>query len=155
CKEGAGELAATPCPAGAPRYVTPDYTFRESLFGAAAGARAIDLGTGTLQLYGWGSYHRRSVYQYQLVDAERCAAPRAEPPPCAAPDVLPRPPGDVLTPTAGYNYETVPDVFREGLVGGNATYFADRRSWLGVTGYGATTFDLMKGADLDYQEWSN
>lgn len=156
CKEGTGELASTPCPtADGNTYITPDYTFRESLFGAAVGARKLDVGQGYVQAYGWASYHRRSIYQYELYDAARCADPRSDDPSCGAPDVLVRPPGDVLTPTAGWNYQTVPDVFREALAGGNATYFADRRNWLGVTGYGAKTYGLMDGADLGYQEWSN
>jgi Helix-hairpin-helix motif len=156
CKQGAGELETTPCPSGDSKYITPDYTYREALFGAAAGARRLELGQGYLQLYGWGSYHRRSIYQYELVDADRCADPRKDADAaCGAPDLLLRPPGDVLTPTPGFNYQTVPDVFREALVGANATYFADRRTYLGLTGYGAQTFDLMPGANLDYQEWSN
>ncbi len=154
CKEATGELGAAPC-SGPATYVTPDYTFRESLFGAAAGARKLDLGQGILQLYGWASDHRRSIYQYELVDATVCADPRSADASCSAPGVLQKPTGDVLAPTPGYNYQTIPDVFRETLVGGNATYFADRRTYLGVTGFGAQTSDLMKGADLDYQEWSN
>jgi len=156
CKEGTGELAATPCPtADGSTYITPDYTYRESLFGAAVGARKIELGDGTLQAYGWASDHRRSIYQYELYDAAKCEDPRSADDSCSAPDVLVKPSGDILTPTPGWNYETIPDVFREMLVGGNATYFADRRNWVGVTGYGAKTYGLLNGSSLGYQEWSN
>ena len=153
CDETTGELAASPC-AGDTTYVTPDFTARDGLFGVAAGARAIPLAGGTLQAYGFVSYHRRSIYQYELYDAARCADPRATSSACAAPPLFVRDP-DTPGPAAGLAYQTVPDVFREALAGGNATWFADRRTWLGVTGYGAETLGLLGGADLGYQEWAD
>jgi len=154
CKEGTGELSASPCPSNT-TYVTPDFTWRDGLFGVGAGARHIDAGDGWLQLYGWASDHQRSIYQYELYDTNTCADPRADTPECSAPPVLRHPDGNILTPTNGYNYEVVPDVFREAVVGGNATYFLDHRTYLGITGYGAQTDDLLKGSALSYQEWSN
>ena len=59
-----------------------------------------------------------------------------------------------LTPTSQFGYETLPNVFGEKLVGGNVSYFADRRSSIGVTAYGATETNLVRGIDLDFQEWS-
>jgi hypothetical protein len=135
-------------------YVTPDFAARDALFGAAAGARAIPLGGGALQAFGFASYHRRSIYQYELYDAARCADPRATSPACAAPPLFVRDPGTGAA-GAALAYRTVPDVFREALAGGNATWFADRRTWLGVTGFGAETLGLLTGADLGYQEWAD
>jgi hypothetical protein len=151
CDETAGELAASPC-AGDATYVTPDFRARDGLFGVAAGARAIPLGGGALEAYGFASYHRRSIYQYELYDAARCADPRATGAACAAPPLFVR---ESDGPAAGLAYQTVPDVFREALAGGNATWRADRRSWIGVTGYGAETRGLLAGADLGYQEWAD
>lgn len=154
CKESTGELDAPPCPGTT--YTTPDYGWRDGLFGAAAGMRHIDAGAGFVQLYGWGSFHRRSIYQYELYDRDRCADPRNDgDPACGAPEVLRTPDGALLDPTAAYSFQVLPNVLREAVVGGNATYFADRRNYVGVTGYGARPFDLMDGVQLDYQEWSN
>jgi hypothetical protein len=154
CKESTGELGAAPC--GGTTYVTPDYTWRDGLFGAAAGLRHIDAGAGSVQVYGWGSFHRRSIYQYELYDADRCVDPRDDADPaCAAPDVLRQPSGGPLTPTSAFSFQVLPDVMREAVAGGNATYYTDRRNYVGVTGYGAKDFGMLDGVHLDYQEWSN
>ncbi|MCE9580530.1 MAG: helix-hairpin-helix domain-containing protein [Deltaproteobacteria bacterium] len=154
CKESTGELDAPPC--DGTTYTTPDYAWRDGLFGAAAGVRHIAAGSGWVQVYGWGSFHRRSIYQYELYDRDKCQDPRNDADPdCAAPQVLKHPDGAVLDPTAGYSFQVLPDILREAVAGGNATYFADRRNYVGVTGYGAKPFDLMDGVHLDYQEWSN
>jgi hypothetical protein len=150
CDETAGELGASPC-AGDATYVTPDFAARDGLFGVAAGARAIPLGGGALEAYGFASYHRRSIYQYELYDAARCADPRATTSACAAPPLYVRD----EAPAPGLAYQTVPDVFREALAGGNVTWHADRRTWIGATGYGAETLGLLAGADLGYQEWAD
>ena len=56
---------------------------------------------------------------------------------CGAPTVFVQPPGSPLTPTSRYAYETLPNMFEERLVGGNVAFFADRRTSVGVTAYGA------------------
>ncbi|MEZ4365402.1 MAG: hypothetical protein R2939_03830 [Kofleriaceae bacterium] len=156
CKRSQGELPSSPCTGAAgDAYVTPDFHWRDGLFGVGVGARKITVGEGTLQAYGFGSYSRRSIYQYELVDRGRCADPRDDSDPaCSAPDVYARPDGDPLTPTGRYKFMTLPDVFGQALGGGNVTYFADRRNYVGVTGYAAKLTSLVEGVDLDLQEWS-
>ena len=85
------------------------------------------------------SYQPRSIYQYELYDATSCDDPRDdEAAGCGAPDVMVRPEGGRLTPAPEVSYSTLPDLYVEPLVGANATYFLTRRSYVGVTGYGAT-----------------
>ncbi|HEV7555888.1 MAG TPA: hypothetical protein VGO00_10555 [Kofleriaceae bacterium] len=156
CREFSGELGASPCagPAGS-RYVTPDFQWRDGLFGAGVGAKHFDIGSGWLQAYAFASASRRSLYEYELVDRTNCPDPHDDADPaCAAPTVYKRPNGSILTPTSQFGYETLPNVFGEKLVGGNVTYFADRRSSVGLTAYGATETNLVRGMDLDFQEWS-
>ena len=161
CVESTGELAASPC-AGDLRYeyVTPDFSWSEGLRGVAAGTEQIPLGEGRLQAYGWASYQHRSIYQYEIANraAGVCDDPRDDGnAACAAPDVYVRPGGDPLAPTPEYSYQTLPEMFAESLVGGNVTYFAARRDFIGVTAYGATTqwlADTPADVRLDTQEWS-
>jgi len=156
CKESAGELLVSPCIGIRDyEYVTPDFAWREGLTGVGAGVKELELTTGWLQLYGFGAISNRSIYQYELVDRGKCADPRNDDDPdCAAPYVFVRPEGDLLTPTTRHAYSTLPNVFQERLVGGNVTYFADRRNAVGLTGYGASLQNLVEGIDLGFQEWS-
>lgn len=166
CNETTGELGAgnSPCSDDF-HYVTPDFKWREALMGVAAGAKHIPIGEGFLQLYGFGSFAPRSIYQYELVDRSRCSDPRDDDDPaCAAPDVFIRPSsGDPLQPAPALSYATLPDMYGEAVVGGNATLFLTRRNYLGVTAYGATeSWFVDDGAEgtsdqfaLDFQEWSS
>ncbi len=155
CRESGAELPSPCLGASRYQYVTPDWRWRDGLFGVGAGARRIEVGTGWLQLYGWASSSRRSIYQYELVDSGRCADPSNDSDPaCAAPPVLVRPEGDPLAPTTRHSFATLPNVFRENLAGANIAYFADRRSSVGLTAYAANEQDLIAGIDLDTQEWS-
>ncbi len=162
CRKSAGELAVSPCDGDAASdYVTPDFSWRNGLFGVGAGVKKLELPTGWLQAFGWASAARRSIYQYELVirdtdDSRTCQDPHedddAE---CKAPTVFVRPEGDnLLTPTPQFSFVTLPNVFMEKLVGANLTYFADRRNSVGATVYGATAQSLVDGASLDFQEWS-
>ncbi|HEY5937527.1 MAG TPA: hypothetical protein VIU61_22930 [Kofleriaceae bacterium] len=156
CRESAGELPVSPCdgPRG-DRYITPDWRWRDGLFGVGAGLKKIELPTGWMQLYGWASVSQRSIYQYELVDRAKCPDPHNDDDPnCSAPVVYVLPDGGLLTPTSRYSFVTLPDVFSERLAGLNASYFADRRNSIGVTAYGATEKNLIEGIDLDTQEWS-
>jgi len=156
CRETTGELAASPC-AGARggRYVTPDWGWRDGLFGAAIGTKRLDLGSGWLQAYAWASSTRRKIYQYELVDRAKCEDPHDDTKvECAAPSVFVRPDGPLLTPSSRFTFVTLPDVFAEKLVGANVAYFADRRSSIGMVAYGASETSLVSGIDLDTQEWS-
>ena len=162
CRESGAELPS-PC-VGAPRYryVTPDWRWSQGLFGVGTGLRKVPAGTGWLQVYGWGSSSRRSVYQYELYDKRKCVDSAGRPktpyddmdPNCAAPPVFVRPDGDLLEPTTRHAYQTLPNVFRENLAGVNVGYFADRRNSVGLTGYYAQESNLLDGVDLDTQEWS-
>lgn len=163
CREGTGELAASPC-SGDYHYITGDFRWREALLGVAAGAKQIRLGEGWLQLYGWGSFSPRSIYQYEIADLSNgCTDPRDDnDPACSAPDVFVRPDGDRLSPASELLYSTLPGMYGEALVGGNATFFTSRRNYVGVTAYGASTTwlvdDAPGGSDdlhLDFQEWSS
>ena len=151
CTQSAGELAISPC-AGAPShvYVTPDFQTRDGLFGVAGGVKRLVLGDGYLQLYGFASYQRKSIYQYNLTNAVTCTTAN-----CSAPSVFARPLGDdPELPTSRDTYKTLPNVFGEALLGGNVTYFASNRSSIGVTAYGATLSDLIAGIDLGLQKFS-
>lgn len=156
CRESAGELGASPCEGeDGNRYMTPDWGWREGLFGVGAGAKRIELGTGWIQLYGWVSAARRSIYQYELVDRGKCEDPHDDNDPnCAAPTVYVRPDGDILDPTSRFSFVTLPDVFSERLGGANVTFFADRRNAVGLTAFVANEKNLVEGIDLDTQEWS-
>lgn len=156
CKESAGELLTSPCAGAAgARYTTPDFIWRDGLFGVAAGAKRLELQTGWLQAYGFASASRRSIYQYELVDRRNCDDPHDDGnDACTAPSVFVRPDGDPLSPTTKFAYQTLPNVFQERLAGGNVAYFADRRSSIGVTAFGAEEANLVGGLDLDTQEWS-
>ncbi|HTL33612.1 MAG TPA: hypothetical protein VL326_10825 [Kofleriaceae bacterium] len=160
CKESAGELLTSPCVGQFDsEYVTPDFQWRDGLFGAAIGAKHIELTTGWLQLYGWASLHKRSVYQYELVDhgvdGTKCPDPHDDDnPDCTAPTVYVTPDGDLLTPTPQHSFATLPNVIGEELFGGNIGYFADRRNSVGLTFYTANENSLINGVDLDFQEWS-
>ena len=156
CKQSAGELLVSPC-LGAPgdEYVSPDFAWRDGLLGAGIGAKHIELSTGWLQGYAWGSANKRGIYQYELVDAGICEDPHADNDPnCAAPTVFVKPDGTLLTPTTRHSFATLPNVFLETLAGMNVGYYADRRNSFGLTAYGAKETNLVDGIDLDVQEWS-
>jgi hypothetical protein len=154
CKLSDGELLSDACPVGT-EYVTPDFNWRQGLFGASVGAKKLELPTGWLQIYAWGSMARRSIYQYELVNRDTCDDPQNDTDPgCAAPNVYVKPDGNILDPAARHSFATLPNVFQEQLAGGNVTYFSDRRNSVGVTAYGARQENLISGIDLDLQEWS-
>lgn len=156
CRESAGELPTSPCAgAAANEYVTKDFRWRDSQRGIAIGAKHLAVPTGWVQLYGFGSWQTRQLYQYQLYDRNTCDDPRSADPACSAPDVLVRDPDQpLLAPTSSHKFQTLPNMYDEILGGGNFTWFRDRRTHIGVTGYGATALWRVKGADLDFQEWS-
>ncbi len=157
CRESAGELIVSPCvgAAGA-EYVTPDFAWRDGLLGVAAGAKHIDLSAGWLQLYGWASAHRRSIYQYELYErTDACTDPHNDDnAACSAPLVYVTPEGNLLDPAARHSFASLPNVFQERVAGANLSYFADRRSSMGLTFYAADEVNLVDGMDLDFQEWS-
>ncbi|HUU01903.1 MAG TPA: helix-hairpin-helix domain-containing protein [Myxococcota bacterium] len=155
CKESAAEQGESPCAgADASAYESPDYRWTDRLRGLAVGLRNIETGTGWMQAYGFFSYQTRSIYQYEIYDRGRCADPLDDSDPdCAAPWVYRRR-ADLLDPTSRFSFQTLPDMYNELLGGGNFSYFFNRRSHLGVTGYGASVSWLTQGLDLDFQEWS-
>ena len=155
CRESEAEQGVSPCAGDARyQYQSPDYRWTDRLRGMAVGLKKLELGSGWLQAYGFASYQTRSIYQYEIYDAAACADPTNDSDPdCAAPWVYKRR-DDLLEPTTRFSYQTLPDMFNELLGGGNVSYFFDRRSHLGVTGYGADIRWLVQGMTLDFQEWS-
>jgi hypothetical protein len=138
--------------------VTPHYGWSDGLRGIAVGTEHIELGSGRLQAFAWGSYQHRGIYQYEIANTAACPDPRDDDDDaCKAPVVLVRPEGDPLASTPAHAYASLPEMFAESLVGGNLTFFAGRRDFVGITAYGATTQWLPDTPDsvrLDTQEWS-
>ncbi|HVV83196.1 MAG TPA: hypothetical protein VHE35_08950 [Kofleriaceae bacterium] len=158
CRTSTGELSASPC-ADDYHYVTPDYHWSEGLRGVAVGTDHLAAGNGYVTGYGFASYAPRPIYQYELVNRAACPDPRDDSnPACGAPPVYIRPDGgDPLAPAAVATFATLPDMYAEALLGGNLTFHATRRNYLGVTGYGASTqwlVDTPADVQLDTQEWS-
>jgi len=156
CREAQGELDASPCGGERRyRYHSPDYKWTQRLRGVALGAKKIKVGDKHwMQAYGFFSYQTHKIYQYELYDRSRCADPTDDTDPaCAAPHVF-RIRSDRLAPTSRFSFHTLPAMYNELLGGGNVTYFFSRRSYVGVTGYGADVDWLVEGMDLDFQEWS-
>ena len=154
CKESAGELDAAPCDDNI--FGTPDHSFRLGLLGVAAGAKHIKLSQGWLQIYGFASYQPRDVYQYQIYDKNVCSDPTldsADNPECSSPAVYKRG-TPLLAETSEFSYQTLPNMFDLALGGGNLSWFYDRRTHVGVTGYGAVPRWRVDGADLDFRPYS-
>ena len=154
CRESTGELDASPC-SGEPGnlYITPDFRWQQTLQGAAFGLKRQDLPVGWLQAYGWFSSMSKDIYQYRIYNRDFCDDPRNDADPaCAAPDVFKRQ-QDPLARAPKLSYATLPHMYRETLAGANTSYFINRRSHVGVTGYGSTVQWQVGGAALDFQEW--
>lgn len=152
CRESGGELDASPC-AGNNTYITPDFRWQQTLQGAAFGLKRLDLPVGWMQAYGWFSAIDKDIYQYRLYNRDTCDDPRNDDDPaCAAPDLYKRQ-DDLLAPAPALSFATLPRMYREVLAGSNVSYFVNRRTHVGVTGYGSTVTSLVKGAELDFQEW--
>lgn len=156
CIESTGELGMTPCPSSPKRYVTPDFNWVERLFGLAISARKLPTGDlGWFQLTGWGSAQPRDIYQYEIYDRAKCSDPTDDSDEnCKAPAVYHRDPMDPTAPSPAFSYQTLPYAWVELLGGGNISWFAGRRTHVGVTGWGAKPHWLIGGLDLDFQEWS-
>ncbi len=155
CKESAGELDDSPCDGDAAHtYVTPDFRWQETLQGLAVGIKRLDVGPGWLQAYSWMSIQSKSVYQYWLYDPAICDDPRNDDDPrCSSPDVYARQP-DRLSPSPTLAYQKLPFMYRDTTAGGNVSYFFNRRSWVGLTGYGTDIKWQTGGKPLDFQEWA-
>jgi len=153
CRESGGELDGAPCSDLGDTYITPDFRWQQTLRGVAVGLKRLKAGPGWIQAYAWGSYDYKDIYQYRLYNAERCDDPANDDDPnCAALDVYKRQ-DNLLDPTSELSYATLPRMYREAIGGTNASYFFNRRSHVGVTGYGADIKWQIEGADLDFQEW--
>lgn len=154
CKESAGELLGSPCPQSEGyTYVTPDFRSRDGLLGVAASVHDLKIGPGTLTLSGFGSYQPRNIYQYELYNRQTCEDPRNDSPECRSPDVY-RTSSEPLAQSTKYSFQTLPNMFSEQVLGGNATYAIDRRAHVGVTAYRSHVDWLVEGLDLDFQEWA-
>jgi hypothetical protein len=152
CRRVAGELPASPCPSLREVRVTPDFDWTNRLSGAALGLKRLTLGPGWLQGYAWGSYQIHRASSIELVNARACDDPRRnDDPACAAPTVYVRG-RDPSRPSSEARFATLPIMYAEGLAGGNLSYFWNRRSHVGVTGYGSAPRWLIRGASLGFQE---
>lgn len=155
CRESQGELAETPCPADAKR-VAPDFYDRPRQRGVAVGAKHIDMPVGWMQAYGFFSHQTKPVYQYGIYNRDVCDDPRVNTelfPECSSPDVYVAGASDPLAPESQFLYATLPNMYNEVQGGANISYFFDRRTHVGATGYGSGITWLADGADLDFQEW--
>lgn len=155
CNEGTGELAESPCQGDyGNSYGTPDFRWQETLQGMAVGLKRLDAGIGWLQAYAFMSVKSKTAYQYQLYDPEICEDPRNDDDPrCSSPAVYKRQP-DLLDPTSEFAYQKLPRMYRDTTAGGNVSYFFNRRSWVGVTGYGTDISWQTGGRPLGFQEWA-
>lgn len=155
CRESAGELDLSPCRGmDGNEYRSPDYKWTNRLRGLAAGLKSGPVGDGWFQAYAFGSYQTKDIYQYEIYDRTRCDDPTDDDnPSCKAPTVFRRR-DDPRDATSRFSYQTLPEMFNELTAGANLAYFFDRRSHIGITGYGADVHWLVEGMDLDFQEWS-
>ncbi len=155
CKESAGELGESPCTGETgDTYVTPDFRWQETLQGLAAGVKQLKMGSGWLQAYAFMSLQSKSIYQYSIYDPSICDDPRLDSedhPQCKAPTIYQRQPSP-LSPASSLSYQKLPRMYRDTTAGGNVSYFFNRRSWVGVTGYGTTIKWQTGGKPLDFQE---
>jgi len=154
CRRRAGELIESPCSSDFVARVTPDYKWTNRLTGAAAGVRKIEVGTGWLQAYGWGSYQIHRVPRIEVANAGSCVDPRLDDDPaCQAPPVYVRG-ADAAKPTSELSFATLPAMVAEGLGGANVGYFWSSRAHLGMTGYGSVPTWLVDGVELGFQEFA-
>lgn len=157
CRLSTGELSESPCPGGEARtYVTPDYRERVRQRGVAVGAKHISMPVGWMQAYGFFSHQTKPVYWTGVYNADACSDPNLASElfeECSAPPVYEGSAQDPLTPAATLRYASLPNMYNEVLAGGNFSYFLDRRTHVGVTGYGSSVNWLVDGVDLDFQEW--
>ncbi len=155
CTESSGELDESPCAGDlAQQYGTPDFRWQQTHQGLAVGLKKLKVGPGWLQIYGMMSLQSKFIYQYQTYDPAVCDDPRNDDDiRCNSPDVYKRQP-DLLAPTARYSYQSLPNMFRDTTAGGNISYFFNRRSWVGVTGYGTDITWQTGDRPLDFQEWA-
>jgi hypothetical protein len=157
CRESQGELSETPCPSNEPRdYITPDFFDRPRQRGVAIGAKKIKMPVGWMQTYGFFSHQTKPAYQYGLYNRDVCDDPRLNTdlfPQCSSPDVYLSGGSDPLAPQSTLRFATLPNMYDELQGGGNISYFFDRRTHVGITGYGSGISWRTDGADLDFQEW--
>ncbi len=153
CRLSPGERLTVDCD-NPDLQAAPDHKIRYGLFGVAAGAKHISLPVGWLQAYGFFSYQPRNFYQYYIYNKDTCADPTVDDDPgCSAPDLYARR-DPVLTPSNEQKYQTLPNLFDLIVGGGNFSYFFDRRTHVGVTGYGAAPRWRVPGADLDFRPYT-
>ena len=154
CHESSGEPFGTVCPdQSQSRYEGPDYKWPVRFRGVAIGFHSPETPRGWAQVYGFGSYETKGIYQYELYDRVKCSDPRSTDPDCSAPTVFVRQ-TDPLAPAPRFSYSTLPEMYNELTVGGNLSWFFNRRAHVGLTGYGSAIYWLTDGARLDFQEWS-
>ncbi len=153
CRETAGELPSPCLDEDFYQYGAPDYRWTDRLRGIAAGFKHAEAGPGWFQGYGFLSFQTHSPTQYQIYRPDRCDDPFSDDPECSAPDLFLRR-GDPLANTTELKWAVLPDMYNELLGGANFSYFFNRRTHVGVTGYGADLYWLTQGIELDLQDWA-
>lgn len=153
CRESTGELDGSPCAGDeANTYVTPDFRWQQTLQGLAVGLKRLDIGPGWLQAYAFSSVQAKSIAQIYLYDPDKCVDPRNDDDPsCSSPAVYIRQ-DDLSAPTSTARFQTLPRMYRDITSGGNVSYFFNRRSWVGATGYGTDITWLTGGKSIDFSE---
>jgi DNA uptake protein ComE-like DNA-binding protein len=153
CRESTGELDASPCVGDeANTYVTPDFRWQQTLQGLAVGLKRLDIGPGWLQAYAFSSVQAKSIAQIYLYEPDKCVDPRNDDDPsCSSPSVYIRR-DDLNEPTSTARFQTLPRMYRDITSGGNVSYFFNRRSWVGATGYGTDITWLTGGKSIDFSE---
>ena len=153
CRESQGELSETPCPTAYPvLYTNKDYRTRDGLRGLAIGAKHLATPVGWLQVYGFGSWQTRQLYQNNLADLNTCEDPRLAADSCPTAEIyVSREGQSPLAPLAKHKFQTLPNMYDEFVGGGNFSWFYDRRTHVGLTGYGAAVAWRPEGAQLDFR----
>ena len=154
CRRSTGELPVSPCPQDEAARVTPDFTWTNRLAGLALGLKRRSVWRGWLQAYAWGSYQVHRAQQIEVVNTGSCDDPRRDDDPeCEAPPVYVRV-GPPSSPAGRATFATLRAVFAEALAGMNLSYFWNARAHLGLTGYGSMPRWIVRGAELDFQEFA-
>jgi hypothetical protein len=123
------------------------------LLGIAGGSTRIDLGLGHLQAFGFASYQRRSVYQYDVLDRRVCSVEDEANDACnlsqdfnvyVTQD-------DPSAPAPEFKYTTLTGLYDEIVAGGNVGYWFGERARLELTGYGAGVRWRIPQMELDFR----
>ena len=121
----------------------------EGFVGAAVRIKQVDLGPGWVDATVFGSFWMRDLFLYDLTYNKRDGDPfivDEDLSEVTYKDSKGDPVTEVENDSLHFEYPTLPYIMRELLGGGNVTYWINRRSYVGVTGYGAS-WKMMADAE--------